>query len=422
MNATLTRLLRRPLVGDALSLYAVQGLNFLVPLLLLPYLLRVLSPQGYGAVVFAQSLIGYGVILTEFGFNLTAARDISVARGDPGAIARVYWTTTAAKLGLLLVSGCLLGVVAALVPAFRSEWPLVAASGLLLAGNVALPQWYFQGEERLRDIAIVQAVSKCLVSASAVLLVRSPRDTFAAALILSSPQLIGAGVAVCLRKRIAPAQFYLPTLEDLAGALRRSAHLFLAIVSTTLYLDTNTLILGLVCGHREVALYSVANRLVSATRMVSIPITQAVFPRASYLFATQREQAWELMRRLARLLFPVVGLACLALALFAPPIVKIVGGASYADAAWVVRIMAPVPLFVVTATLLSQTIMVNIGLAKPLARIYLTVGAVNLAILPALAARFGADGAAACLSTAEALGPLLMIWTLARHKDALGYR
>ncbi len=422
MSASLAQLLRRPFVGDALSLYAVQGLNFLMPLLLLPYLLRILSPQGYGAIVFAQSLMGYGVILTEFGFNLTAARDVSVSRGDPGAVARVYWTTTAAKTGLLLVSACILGAVAALVPAFRSEWPLVAASGLLLVGNVALPQWYFQGEERLRDIAIVQAASKCLVSAGAVLLVRSPHDTLAAALILSSPQLIGAGIAVCLRKRIAPAQFYRPTLADLLGALRRSAHLFLAIVSTTLYLDTNTLILGLVCGHREVALYSVANRLVSATRMVSVPVTQAVFPRASYLFATQREQAWVLMRRLARVLVPVVAAACLALALLAPTIVKIVGGAVYADAALTLRIMAPVPLLVVAATLLSQTIMVNVGLAKPLARIYLTVGALNVAVLPVLAARFGADGAAACLSAAETLGPLLMIRTLARHRESLGYR
>ncbi len=422
MSASLGSLLRRPLVSNALALYAVQGLNFLIPLLLLPYLLRVLSPQGYGAVVFAQSLMGYGALLTAFGFNMTAARDISVARGDPEEIARVYWTTMAAKGVLLLVSLCILGVVVALAPAFRREWPLVAASGLLLLGNVAFPQWYFQGEERLRDVAIVQAVSKCLVSASAVLLVRSPRDTLAAALILSAPQLVGTGVAVCLRKRVAPVQFYLPTLGDLLGALRRSVHLFLATVSTTLYLEANVLILGLVCGHREVAMYSVANRLASATQMVSTPITQAVFPRASYLFATQPEQAWGLLRRLARLLFPVMGFATVALAAFAPTIVRIVGGASYADAALTLRIMAPVPFLVVTATLLSQTIMVNVGLAKPLARIYLTVGILNVAMLPMLAARYGANGAAACLSAAEALGPLLMIRALVRRRHALPHR
>jgi len=51
----------RGIVGDALSLYAVQGLNYLVPLLLLPYLLRVLSPEGYGSIAFAQSLVGYAI-------------------------------------------------------------------------------------------------------------------------------------------------------------------------------------------------------------------------------------------------------------------------------------------------------------------------------------------------------------------------
>ncbi len=50
---------------NALSLYAVQGLNFLLPLIILPYLLRVLSPRGYGSIVFAQALMGYAVLFTD---------------------------------------------------------------------------------------------------------------------------------------------------------------------------------------------------------------------------------------------------------------------------------------------------------------------------------------------------------------------
>jgi hypothetical protein len=95
--AALSRMMRSQLAHNALSLYAVQGLNFLMPLIVLPYLLRVLSPEGYGSIVFAQALLGYAAVFTDFGFNLTAARDISVARNDPQRIAAVYWTTMAAK-------------------------------------------------------------------------------------------------------------------------------------------------------------------------------------------------------------------------------------------------------------------------------------------------------------------------------------
>src|ERR1700733_13082025 len=103
MRRVAARILRPGLLSNVLALYAVQGLNYLVPLLLLPYLLRVLSPEGYGSLMLAQSLLGYGMILAEFGFNLTSARDISVARADPVKVAQIYWTTLTTKALLAVV-------------------------------------------------------------------------------------------------------------------------------------------------------------------------------------------------------------------------------------------------------------------------------------------------------------------------------
>src|SRR5438105_7394498 len=142
VRGAVARLLGKGIVGNAVSLYAVQGFNYLIPLLLLPYLLRVLSPDSYGSIMLAQSLVGYAIILTEFGFNLTAARDIAVARNEPAAVARIYWTTMGAKALLMFVSIVLLGIVILLVPTFRSQWPIFVASALLVVGNVAFPQWY----------------------------------------------------------------------------------------------------------------------------------------------------------------------------------------------------------------------------------------------------------------------------------------
>ena len=402
----------RGIVGDALSLYAVQGLNYLVPLLLLPYLLRVLSPEGYGSIAFAQSLVGYAIILTEFGFNLTAARDISVARSDPATVARIYWTTVAAKTLLLIVSLVILLAVTAATPDFRRQWPIFAASSLLVVGNVAFPIWYFQGLERLREVAVLQAIAKCLVAGGAVVLVRTEKDTWIAALILATPQLMGAAAALCLRKRLAPAQFYKPSINDILAAFRHSSHMFASILSTTLYLNTNTLFLGILSGERAVALYSVGSRLVSALQSVASPIIQSVFPRASLLFAERPEQAWALLRRVAVFVLPLVGVASLSLAIFAPIVVKLIGGQAYAEASSVVRIMAFIPLLVTLATALSQLIMVNMGLTRQLLRIYVAVGCANLLVLPILVTRFAAAGAALALLAAEALGPILMISTL----------
>jgi polysaccharide transporter, PST family len=415
-RAFVARLLENRIVGNAVSLYAVQGLNYLLPLLLLPYLLRVLSPEGYGSIMLAQSLAGYAIILTEFGFNLTAARDISVARNEPAAVAKIYWTTMVAKTLLMSASILVLAIVILVTPVFRAQWPVFIASGLLVVGNVAFPQWYLQGLERLHQVALVQAVSKCVIAASVVVLVHGPRDTWVAAVIMAAPQLAGAGAALCLRMPLVPPLFYRPTAADVLTALRHSGHMFASIVSTTLYLHTNTVVLGLMCGEREVALYSIGIKLIGALQSVASPIIQAVFPRARFLFAHQPEAAWALLQRAARWSLPTIGLASLLVGVFAPPIVRIIGGSAYSDASASLRIMAAIPLLVTVAAALSQIVMINIGLTKQLFRIYLTVGCVNLLLLPVLVFIYAARGAATALLVAETLGPVMMLATIKQHR------
>jgi PST family polysaccharide transporter len=407
---------------NALSLYAVQGLNYLMPLVVLPFLLRALTAVEYGTIVFAQSLMGYGLILTEFGFNFTAARDISIARDNPAEVAKIYWVTTAAKIILLLISSGILCAVILLTPRFRNEWPIFAASGMLLLGNVAFPQWYFQGLERLKDVAAVQAIAKCVVSGAVILFVRSSQDVLIAALILSLPQLIGAAAAVVMKKSLTPSQFYRPTFSDIARALSASWHLFSGNLASTLYLQTTTIVLGLVCGAQAVANFSVPSRIVSAVRGLTLPITQSVFPRFSRLFAVQRNEAWHLLRQVGKILLPAMAVIGLVIGVFAPLIIRMVAGDGYREAVPVLRIMAVLPVLVTSALMLAQLVMVNTGLSRQLSAIYMVVGVASLMALIPLIRALGTSGAAVSLVIAEACGPILMGGVIWRKRNSVGYQ
>lgn len=414
-----SRPLSRQLLGDVVSLYAVQGLNYLMPIIVLPFLLRALGPTAYGSVVFAQSLMGFAVILIEFGFNFTAARDISVASADLHRVARIYWTTLAAKL-LLLLASCIIVLGIMLFPRFRNDWPVFAASSLLLLGNIAFPQWYFQGIGRLRDVAIVQAISRGVISGCVIVAVHTPQDAWIAALILSAPQLVGAFATVCLGKALAPSIFYRPSFLDIKQALSQSWHLFAASASTTLYQNVNPIVLGLMCGERAVAFYSVSTRLITALQGLAAPITYSVFPYASRLFAENRQHAWKFLVRILRILLPAFAIAGVLVGSFAPLIVELIAGHEYSDAASVLRIMAALPLLITIAVFLSRIVMVNVGLTHYLPRLYLAVGALNLVLLPLLIQAFAEDGAAWSLLVAEALGPALMFWAIWRNRRQVG--
>lgn len=403
-------------MGNALSLYAVQGLNHLVPLLLVPYLLRALGPRSYGAIVLAQALMGYAVVVTDYGFNLTAARDISIVRDDADAVARIYWTTMAAKAVLLLASFVVIGAVVALNPTLRQGWAVIACCAVMAVGNIAFPQWYFQGLERLRETALIQALAKVSTAAAVIVFVHSPADLLRAAFILSAPQLAGVMAAACFGYSVVPASFFKPTAADIRAALVSGWHMFIGSASVTLYGHTNTVVLGLLCGEAAVAVYNVAYKIVYALQSLVSPVIQAVYPRASMLFNRSPAQGWALIVSVARVLMPAIAVASAALAIMAPSVVALIGGRGYAEVVPVLRILCLMPAGLTASSLLAQCVMINQGMTRPLVHIYLGVGLLNLAVLPGLVWFHAATGAALSLVLAEVLGPLLMLRVLTKRR------
>src|SRR2546423_4102155 len=78
----LRRLLGHQITQNALALYGLQLSAYVLPLLTVPFLARVLRPEGWGEVIYAQSYGMWIGAFLEYGFTLSATRDISRNRGD----------------------------------------------------------------------------------------------------------------------------------------------------------------------------------------------------------------------------------------------------------------------------------------------------------------------------------------------------
>lgn len=83
------------------------------PLVTLPYLTRVLTVDGYAVVSYVKSAMVYMQIFMDFGFLLSATKDIVLAGGNKEAVSEILGETLQAKI-LLAICGFVIVLVACL--------------------------------------------------------------------------------------------------------------------------------------------------------------------------------------------------------------------------------------------------------------------------------------------------------------------
>src|ERR1700745_1474196 len=99
-----TNLLRHTLVQNALSLYSVQIAGYVLPLATIPYLARILGATGWGLLAFTQAFGSYWTVLGEYGFSLSATRELAYHRDNRERLTEILAGVLGAKMLLAAAS------------------------------------------------------------------------------------------------------------------------------------------------------------------------------------------------------------------------------------------------------------------------------------------------------------------------------
>ncbi len=166
----------RKLLSNTAYLYVIQGVNYLLPIITIPYLVRVLGTEIFGFVAFAGSLMAYFQIVVDYGFNLSATRAVSLHRADVKWLSQYFYSVLFVKLCLAIA--CLAVFIPLLlgIPRFHSEAPFYFWFFPASVGSILFPIWFFQGMEAMGYITLFNLLSRLATTVLYFLLIKSSRD------------------------------------------------------------------------------------------------------------------------------------------------------------------------------------------------------------------------------------------------------
>jgi len=393
---------------NIVSLLSVQGVNYLLPLVTVPYLAHVIGAQNFGRIAFAQAFAQYFVIAADFGFSLSATRRVALLRNQPEQLSRLFNAVMAIKLGIMTLGFLFLITVMPFVYALRRDETLCLIAYLSVLGNVFYPVWLFQGLERMNRITVCSISARILSVAAIFIFVHTSQQTNLAAGLQAATSVISAIFALTTITSIIELQLRLPRLGELKELIIDTWPLFLSTASVSLYTSTNIFILGLETNSIIVGYFSGADKLVRAAQGLLTPVSQAFYPHIISAMTRSRRAAFDLLRRLIYIQGAVTAFISLGLIVFAKPIVLLTLGPAFKPATPVVEVMGMLPFIVGLSNALGVQTMLALNMKRHFRNIIVFSGLLNILLLLPLARHFGAVGAASSTLITECTVTFLM--------------
>ena len=269
---------KKRLLSNFFSLSILQIFTYVLPLLTLPYLVRVLGAEKFGLVMFAQAFIIFFNILVDYGFNLSATREVSVNRESKEKLTEIFSSVMSIKFVLIGISFAILSLVILLFEKFSNNNDLYYLTFLWVIGQALFPVWYFQGLEKMKYITIVNITSKLIFTIAIFIFIQDESDYILVPVLNGLGFIIGGLLSLRIVCKDFKQEFKIQSFEVLTFYFKDSSQFFLSRLSSVGYSNINTFLAGILLSPVFVTYYYLADKAVSVILALFTPIVQTVYP------------------------------------------------------------------------------------------------------------------------------------------------
>ena len=323
------------LMWNTIMLYLLTVSKILFPMIVLPYLTRVLSVEAFAVVVYVRTLMNCLQDIVNFGFLISGTKDIVAVRENKARLEIELGTILGATLLISFLTFFALVIMCVNIPLLFKNISYVMLSYVVVVLSCFFVEYFFRGLEIMEFITIRYFFMKLFVLILTFFLVKEDNDVLWIPILDIIAAILAIGFVwrkiwgMNVKVKIGKVSYVLIKIKE-------SAVYFANSVSDMIFGALNTLIIGIYLTESQVSYWSICQQLIGGVQAFYYPVSNSIFP---VMVKTRRIG---LIKNILLIMTPLVLIGSGVVYLCADEIIVFIAGEKYIEASGLLKLLVPV--------------------------------------------------------------------------------
>ena len=277
-------------IKNFFNLIINQGVNIFVALLATRVLFSTLGEAQYGLVNLALSVVLLSSVTVRYGYHLNGPKRIALFRDElvkkQALINEIIITRTIIAVGVAIILFCMTYFFGF----FKSYATFLYYSLALLFGQALFPMFYFQGNDKISGVTLVNTFSKGAYLLLIILFIKTPKDGVYVNFLLGATSIVVYvffWISIYKKEKI---KWVWSRVNNIKNRLIENFHFFISTIAGHVSIHGGLIILANFVNNTVLGEFALAEKVALLMRMVPVFFTQAILQKATIFFEKDKTQ------------------------------------------------------------------------------------------------------------------------------------
>lgn len=351
--------------------------NIVVPLIIGPYIMRLLDVDLYGTYNRVLSEFQIFMVFAAFGVYTLGVREISKVRDDEKKVSKLFTNLFVISLmsNLLIM---VIYILYAILTSSGTAQMIYFVFNIQIIANVFYVEFVNEALENYKFITIKSIIVKIIYLISILLFIKNPDDVVIYAIVVSATIFLNNIISFIYAK--SKIKFDFSNLKFKKYIKPLLAVLVISNVEL-LYGQLDRVLLGRFVSDVSVTVYYTAYYLVSTLASIPYSIINVSIPRLSYILKNETQEKYEekLANSISSLLFIIVPM-CLGVFVLSKEIVILYAGEKYTNITIPLMVACISRIFISLESIMNNLVMYPNDKENRILKITALCGVSNLCV------------------------------------------